>query len=60
MKQWERKEQQDPDDIRSLAKHLAIGDFEYVDIVSLEAWKQALEHWPLLAEWQQWTEEKCQ
>lgn len=46
------------DDIRSLMNQLDTGDFSYVDIAVVEAWHQALEQWPLLAEWDQWSKAK--
>lgn len=46
------------DDIRSLMNQLDTGDFSYVDIAVVEAWQQALEQWPLLAEWDQWSKAK--
>lgn len=48
---------QDADDIQSLTQYLHTGEFEYVDIMSHEAWQRALKQWPLLAEWQRWSQE---
>lgn len=45
------------DDIRTLTSHLDTGDFSYVDIALVEAWREALEQWPLLAEWNTWSKE---
>jgi len=45
------------DDIKSLQRHIKTGSFEYVDIASVKAWKEALQEWPLLAEWEAWSQQ---
>lgn len=45
----------DADDIQSLTNQLETGAFSYVDIALTDAWRQALEQWPLLAEWNEWS-----
>lgn len=46
----------DPDDLQSLKTQLDIGDFDYVDIASKRAWQAALAKWPLLEEWERWSQ----
>lgn len=43
------------DDIDSLKQHLKTGVFDYVDIASVQAWKKSLNEWPLLKEWDEWS-----
>lgn len=43
------------DDVFSLKKQLETGDFDYVDIASVQAWKRSLAEWPLLNEWNEWS-----
>lgn len=45
------------DDIASLKRNITTGSFDYIDIVSLTAWQEALKEWPLLAEWDAWSQQ---
>ncbi len=42
------------DDIASLKRHLPGGRFDYVDVASAQAHKEALRRWPLLSELDAW------
>ena len=45
------------DDIKSLESQLKMNTFGYVDIAAEQAWKKALNQWPLLAEWDMWSKQ---
>lgn len=45
------------DDIASLKRNIKTGSFDYIDIASLTAWQEALKEWPLLAEWDAWSQQ---
>ena len=45
------------DDIASLKRNIKTGSFDYIDIASLTAWQEALKQWPLLAEWDAWSQQ---
>ncbi len=44
------------DDIASLKRNIKTGSFDYIDIASFTAWQEALKQWPLLAEWDAWSQ----
>ncbi|HLR12055.1 MAG TPA: BcsR/BcsP family cellulose biosynthesis protein [Burkholderiaceae bacterium] len=47
--------EQDADDVRVLIAHLKLDSFTYVDIAAIREWERALEQWPLLSEWNNWS-----
>jgi|LSQX01.2.fsa_nt_gb hypothetical protein len=44
------------DDIQSLKRNINTDSFTYVDIASFNAWQESLQEWPLLAEWDAWSQ----
>lgn len=48
----------DADDIESLLTQIDDGQLVYVDVALSQAWRKALQRWPLLHEWNEWSERR--